>query len=181
MAHKSYAISLKELVILVVVAVLLDFAQEWAFSEVPDAKHLVAGVAGHLVAHWAVPILGGISFLGARAFYRSAKKAIKFILAWLVPTAVVLGLILLGINGRAGIAIVIGVAGAIALTGLASIIQFLRSLPTPSEEGPVQRDEENPWLVWSWGIPGIDPEQLPPGGFGEFEDTSETKEQPPPQ
>lgn len=175
MAHKSYAISLKEIVILLVVAVLLDFAQEWAFSEVPDAKHMVAGIGGHLIAHWAVPVLGGITYVGARAFYRSALKAIGFILAWLLPAAIVFGLILLGIEGSPGIAIVLGVAGAIVLTGLASIVQGLRSLAS-DEDDMVVRDEENPWIVWSWGIPGVDPSQLPPGGFGEFEDNDDKKE-----
>jgi hypothetical protein len=170
MAHKSYAISFKELFILLVVAVLLDIAQEWAFSEVPDAKHLAAGIAGHLIAHWAVPILGGITFVGARAFYRSALKALGFILAWLLPTAILLGLILLGIKGSPAVAIVLGIAGAVVVTGLVSIVQGLRSLAS-SSDGPVMRDEENPWIVWSWGIPTIDPGGLPPGGFGEFEDT----------
>jgi hypothetical protein len=164
MAKRKIHIGGKEILVGLVLAVAVYLFERYQLHEHPDIKATALHLAEPILVPVIVAVLAGLSWSAAWIAFKSAARAAWFLSKWFVGSAVVITILVVVAKGSTLAAIVLAFMGAILVVTIASVAKLAAG--SGNFDPTTVPDPEEPWVTETYGIRGIDPKQLPPGGFG---------------
>ncbi|HEY4273618.1 MAG TPA: hypothetical protein VGM65_16580 [Candidatus Udaeobacter sp.] len=165
MAKRKIHIGGKEVLVGLAYAVGVYLFERYQLREHPDVKATALHLAEPIAVPLIVAVLAGVSLSAAWAAFKRLGHAAWFLIKWMTISGVLIALFVIIAKGSLVAAVVLAFIGANIIVAIASVAVLAKGVgdfdPTTTP------DPEKPWETETYGIPGIDPKQLPPGGFGE--------------
>jgi len=165
MAKRTIHIGFKEIIVGLVYAIAVYLFERYQLREHPDIKTTALHLAEPVVVPVIVAILAGVSLSAAWAAFKSAVRAIWFLLKWFTVSAVLIGILVIVAKGSLVAALALAFIGGnivVAISSVGALAKRMANFDPTTVPNP-----EEPWKTETYGIPSIDSRQLPPGGFPE--------------
>jgi hypothetical protein len=160
-AERVHQISLREIAVGVLIAIVGFAIEDFAFTHDPDIRVYISHIMEPIVAATVLPLVAGVSWPATWAFFMSSVKT----LAALASAFGVAGALFVtgvwAVHGDTAAIVSLGVIAGVLGAGLLALVLLTKAVGSPA---PAIEDDENPFVTWTWGIPLPNP-RMPGHGF----------------